>query len=105
MYSIKFLFVGLSVMQFETFIFWGENENFLDPIQEKVFKILLNPPVAISIYSITILLLEAQLLSNYIDTTDSLPHSLPHGKFSRFGHIFVVCGSIWTFFKDLLPRI
>ena len=45
------------------------------------------------------LLLEAQLLYNYIDVTDSLPHLLTHSRgVSYFVHIFVVCWSIWTFF-------
>ncbi len=50
--------------------------------------------------------LEAQLLYNYIDVKDSIPHSVNpsfhhtiiHGTFSYFGHILVICGSIWMFF-------
>ena len=35
--------------------------------------------------------LEAQLLSKYIDVTDSLRYTVFHGTFSYFGHISVVC--------------
>ena len=45
----------------------------------------------------------AQLLSNYIDGTDSPPYS--GDTLSSFGHISVVCGLIWTFFIILPPRI
>ena len=55
--------------------------------------------LAISFYHFGFL--EAQLPSKFIFVTDSLPH----GKFSCFGHISVVCGSIWTFLTILLSRI
>ena len=46
----------------------------------------------ISLYLLVILgtFLEAQLLSNYIDVTDSLRPSLTHGTFSYNAHISVV---------------
>ncbi len=52
------------------------------------------------------LLLEAQLLCNYIDFTDLLRHTVTYGTLSYFGHIFVVCGPSWTLFTVfLLSRI
>ncbi len=50
--------------------------------------------------------LEAQLFSNYICTvhvTGSLCRTDTHGTFSYIGHIYVVCGSILTFFTGLPP--
>ncbi len=47
------------------------------------------------------MLLESKLLCNKIDVTPSLIHNVTF----RFEiHIFVVCGSIWTFFAALKPR-
>ncbi len=54
---------------------------------------------------INIFMNSAQLLSNYIDVTSSLNTSLTHGTFSCWGHISVICGTIWKFFKVLLPKI
>ena len=47
--------------------------------------------------------LESQFLSNYLDMTDSLRHTVTHGTFSYFGYISVVYGPIWTFFTVLPP--
>ena len=46
--------------------------------------------------------LEAQVLPNYIDVTDSLRHSLIGCL--AISIIYVVCRSIWTFFTVLPPR-
>ncbi len=44
-----------------------------------------------------------KLLSNEIDKSQT--HSLIHGAFIFIDHISDVCGSIWTFFTVLAPRI
>ena len=51
-----------------------------------------------------LLLLEAQLLSR-VSLTDSVNPSLTDNVYLSCFGIFEICGSIWTFFTILPPRI
>ncbi len=45
------------------------------------------------------LILEANLLSNDIDVTDSLPQSITHETFNSFGHISVAVDRFGRYFR------
>ncbi len=73
-----------------------------------IFEVLMKfktSAVAAHIRSEPQIFLEAQLLTNFIDVTESLRPSFTHGTFSYFVHLSVVCGPISMFFTVLQPRI
>ncbi len=94
------LFCSIKLFYFKRYIFKCCNAAIatLNTIKYSSYRLLIQWVLFLDYWHVC---LYKQTLITYMSQT----HSLPRGTFSCFGHIYVVCGSIWTFLTVLLSRI